>query len=129
MATHSFKDLVVWQEAMGLVRTVYGVCRKLPKEEIYALSDQMRRSAVSVPSDIAEGQKRINRQEFIQFLGIALGSLGELETQLILASDLYDIQTMAEQEKCSKVTAMVVRLMQTLRTQNSEPRTRTEGAK
>lgn len=127
--THSFKDLVVWQEAMGLVKAVYGVCRKLPKEETYALSDQMRRSAVSVPSNIAEGQKRINKQEFIQFLGIALGSLGELETQLILAQDLYDIETTHEQEKCSKVTAMLVRLMQTLRTQNVELRTRTGGTK
>lgn len=129
MATHSFKDMVVWQEAMRLVKEVYGVCRKLPKEETYALSDQMRRSAVSVPSNIAEGQKRINRQEFIQFLGISLGSLAELETQLILTHDLYDIVTTDEQEKCSKVTAMLVRLMQTLRTQNIEPRTRTEGTK
>lgn len=79
MATHTFKDLIAWQKSMTLAKSVYDVCASLPKEEKCVLGDQMRRAAVSVPSDIAEGQKRLNKQEFIQFLGIALGSIAELK--------------------------------------------------
>ena len=79
-----FKDLVVWQKAMELVAEVYLLAKKLPKEEIYALSNQLRRSAVSIPSNIAEGQGRNSTKEFIQFIAIAKGSKAELETQLLL---------------------------------------------
>ncbi|HAI83965.1 MAG TPA: four helix bundle protein [Chitinophagaceae bacterium] len=79
-----FKDLIVWQKAMELVAEVYGLVKKLPKEEVFALSDQIRRSAVSIPSNIAEGQARNSTKEFIQFLAIAKGSKSELETQLLL---------------------------------------------
>lgn len=118
MATHSFKDLVVWQRAMSLVRVVYEVCGKLPKEEKYALSDQIRRSAVSVPSNIAEGQKRLNKQEMIQFCGIALGSVAEVETQLILIHDIYLIDTVKEQEICQEIAKMLTALIRSLRTKN-----------
>lgn len=79
-----FKDLVVWQKAMELVVEVYKLVKKLPKEELFALSDQIRRAAISIPSNIAEGQGRNSLKEFNQFLAIAKGSKAELETQLLL---------------------------------------------
>ena len=81
----SYKELIVWQKAMDLVVEIYNLSKKLPREEIYALSDQMRRAAVSVPSNIAEGQPRNSTKEFLQFLAIAKGSLSELETQLAIS--------------------------------------------
>ena|SRR5690554_7356938 len=79
-----FKDLIVWQKSMELVEEVYCLVKKLPKEELFALSDQIRRSAISIPSNIAEGQGRNSVKEFIHFLAIAKGSKAELETQLLL---------------------------------------------
>jgi len=79
-----FKDLIVWQRAMELVTEVYRLVKKLPNEERFALSDQIRRSAISIPSNIAEGQGRNSTKEFIHFLSIAKGSKAELETQLLL---------------------------------------------
>ena len=72
---------------MESARLTYLLAKKLPKEELYALSDQMRRSAVSIASNIAEGQQRNSTKEFIQFIGIAQGSRAELQTQLLLAKD------------------------------------------
>lgn len=83
-----FEDLIVWQKAMDLVIEVYRLIRFLPKEETYALADQLRRSAVSIPSNIAEGQQRGSRQEMIRFSAIARGSAGELQTQLLLCERL-----------------------------------------
>lgn len=79
--TH-FKDLIVWQKAMDLTDEVYHLARSLPKEELYALSDQLRRAAVSIPSNIAEGYGRQTDKEFKQFLSVARGSVFEVETQL-----------------------------------------------
>ena len=76
---------------MGLVKTVYEVTRGFLREEIYGLSQQMRRAAVSVPSNLAEGAARTSRKEFAQFISIAKGSLSELETQLLIAADLQYI--------------------------------------
>ena len=81
-------DLHVWQEAGVLVKDVYTVTKQFPREEIYALTSQMRRAAVSVPSNISEGAARTTKKEFLQFLSIARGSLSELETQVLLAGDL-----------------------------------------
>ena len=80
----NYKDLTVWQKAMDLVSEVYRLVKKLPEEEKYALANQMRRSAVSIPSNIAEGKGRKTDNEFKNFLGIANGSLMELETQLLI---------------------------------------------
>ena len=82
---NSYRSLVVWQKGMELAEKVYLITKKFPKEEIYALTSQVRRSAVSVPSNIAEGKGRGTDKEFVQFLRIALGSLYELQTQLELA--------------------------------------------
>ena len=78
----TYKDLILWQKAMKLVKLTYLLIRKLPKEETYALSDQMRRAAISIPSNIAEGNGRKSQTEYIRFLDISRGSLFELETQL-----------------------------------------------
>ena len=86
--TGNFKDLIVWQKSMRLVKEVYREVKLLPKEELYSLSDQIRRSAISIPSNIAEGQARNSMKEFIQFLAIAKGSKAELETQLLLCVEI-----------------------------------------
>ncbi len=83
-----YKDLLVWQKAIALVTQVYVVTRTFPREERYGLTSQIRRAAVSVPSNIAEGQARLTPGEFRQFLGVARGSLAELDTQLIIATNL-----------------------------------------
>ena len=78
----SYRDLIVWQKSMALVKEVYALLKLLPKEEQYALSDQMRRSVVSIPSNIAEGYGRNSINDYARFLNIARGSKYELETQL-----------------------------------------------
>ncbi|MDO8571616.1 MAG: four helix bundle protein [bacterium] len=85
----SFKQLEVWKRAMELTKEVYTFTNEFPKAELYGLTSQMRRAAVSIPSNIAEGYKRRNIGEYIQFLGIADASAAELETQIILSSDLF----------------------------------------
>ncbi len=86
MANH--KDLEVWKQAVELVKTVYEFTAGFPASEIYGLVSQMRRSAVSIPSNIAEGAARNSDKEFIQFLYITLGSLAELDTQYILSKEI-----------------------------------------
>ncbi len=89
MYIESFKELIVWQKALIVVKEVYRITALFPKEELYGLVSQMRRSAVSIPSNIAEGKKRKTKKDFIQFLHIAEGSAAELETQMLIAKDLY----------------------------------------
>ena len=84
MSVKDYKELIVWQKAMLVAEQVYVLVKKLPKEELFALSDQMRRCAVSIPSNIAEGQERNTTADFLRFVGVAQGSRSELETQLLL---------------------------------------------
>ena len=84
----SYRDLVAWNKAMELVMEVYMLTQGFPKEEIFGLMSQLRRSAVSIPSNIAEGQGRLSKGEFRNFLGNARGSLSELETQVLIAEKL-----------------------------------------
>jgi four helix bundle protein len=77
-----YQNLIVWQKAMDLAQEIYRLVKQLPREETFSLSDQMRRAAVSIPSNIAEGQDRTSSKEFLHFLSIARGSRAELETQL-----------------------------------------------
>jgi len=86
--TRGYKDLIVWQKAMQLVKAVYILTREFPSDERFGLISQMRRAALSVASNIAEGQARHSTGEFIQFISHAEGSVAELETQLIIAVDL-----------------------------------------
>jgi four helix bundle protein len=84
----SYRDLIAWQKAMDLVTAIYRVTGSFPREELYGLTSQLRRAAVSVPSNIAEGQARFSRKEFHHFLSQARGSLVEIETQLMIAENL-----------------------------------------
>ena len=88
MSVQSYKDLIVWQKSMDLVERIYQVSNLFPKEETYGLTNQLRRAAVSIPSNIAEGHARSSTQEFHRFLSIARGSLAEVETQLLIAQRL-----------------------------------------
>ena len=97
----SYQDLTVWQKAMELVTKIYQVSNKFPRDEVFALTSQLRRAAISVPSNIAEGQGRSSRKEFIYFLGNAKGSLSEAETQILIARNLSyvsdeDLNTLLE---------------------------------
>jgi four helix bundle protein len=83
-----YRDLKVWQLAMMLAEETYRISKEFPKHEIYGLTSQLQRAAISLPSNIAEGQGRNSSKEFNHFLGIALGSLAELETQLLLSARL-----------------------------------------
>ena len=86
--TRPHYKLEAWKSAMALVSSIYQITRSFPKEELYGLTSQMRRAAVSIPSNLAEGAARTGQKEFAQFLSIAKGSLSELETQLLISADL-----------------------------------------
>jgi four helix bundle protein len=88
MTIKSYRDLEVWQKARKLVVRVYRLTSTFPKEELYGLTSQLRRAAVSVPSNIAEGKSRRATKDYMRFLDIAYGSAAELETQLYIACDL-----------------------------------------
>src|SRR5262245_39276353 len=105
MGTH--RDLVVWQAAMDLVDMAYQATAAFPREEVYGLAGQIRRSALSVPANIAEGACRNSSRELFQFLGIATGSLAELETELELAVRL---KYLAEDAEALRQTRRVGRL-------------------
>ncbi len=102
MAQH-FKDLVAWQKAMELVIEVYSVSERFPKRETYSLADQIRRAAVSVPSNIAEGQAHFSRREFCHFLHHSRGSLAEVETQIMIAERLHYVTSADAEPLLAKV--------------------------
>jgi four helix bundle protein len=85
MASKSYRDLVAWQKSMDLADAIYRATKSWPRDELYGLTNQVRRAAVSVPSNLAEGQGRASPREFMQHISIARGSLAEAETQLLLA--------------------------------------------
>jgi four helix bundle protein len=109
-----YRDLIVWEKAMTLAESVYRATLQLPKEETYGLISQMRRAAVSIAGNIAEGHSRSSRGEFLQFIGHARGSLSELETQTILATRLGFLSPDAEQQLMNG-SAEVGRLLNGLR--------------
>jgi len=98
------RRLDVWQKSMSLVKKIYDLTENFPKKETYALSSQMQRSAVSVPSNIAEGAARRSKAEFLQFLNVAQGSLSELDTQLELACILDYINENQHKDINSEIT-------------------------
>ncbi len=106
----SYRDLLVWQKSMALVKTIYQETRSFPTEELYGLSSQMRRAAVSAPCNIAEGQGRLSKKEFRQFLALSPGSVLELETQLQIAADLGFLNADNAQQLISK-TGEVLRML------------------
>ena len=88
MKVRNYQELIIWQRAMDLVETVYKASKCFPREELYALTSQVRRAAISIPSNIAEGQGRRTTSDFLRHLSIAYGSLREVETQLLIAGRL-----------------------------------------
>lgn len=88
MQTKSHKDLIAWQKAMVLAEEIYRLTEHFPQREVYGIASQMRRAAISIPSNIAEGRNRGTRKDYAHFLSIAYGSAAELETQLLLAERL-----------------------------------------
>lgn len=112
-----YRNLVVWQKSMDLVKQVYALTRLLPKEEIFALSNQIRRAVVSIPSNIAEGYGRHSRNDYLRFLNIPRGSKNEVETQLqiCLMLDYLKPEDIAEtQAICTEVGKMLNSLINTV---------------
>lgn len=95
MKTTSFKDLIVWQKSIELVEACYKLSKQLPSEEKFALSNQLTRAAVSIPSNIAEGYRRNGRQEYLYYCSIAAGSAAEVETQLVIIEKVYGLDANA----------------------------------
>jgi four helix bundle protein len=110
MGVRQYQDLVVWQKALDLVLRVYEISECFPQKELFGLTNQLRRAAVSIPSNIAEGQGRLTTKDFMRYLSIARGSLQEVETQVLIASRLKYIAESASAELLEK-TAETGRLM------------------
>jgi four helix bundle protein len=124
MGLQKYEDLIVWQKAMDLVAEIYKLAKLLPGDEIYALSSQMKRAAVSIPSNIAEGQERNTTKDFINHLFIAKGSKGELETQLLICVRLQYLtkpDITAAQNLLSEVRKMLNALIQSLSAKLPQP--------
>ena len=117
---NSFKDLVVWQKAIDLTKDVYSLTKNFPKEELYGIVSQIRRCAVSIPSNIAEGQARKYHQQFSHFLSIAQGSLAELETQIIISMKLGFIVSDCKDlfDSMHSIGKMITKLKQNLLQEN-----------
>lgn len=113
----SFKDLVVWQKAMEVAQSSYKIANVLPQSELYGLGSQIRRSAVSIASNIAEGHKR-GTKDFVRFLKISYGSAAELETQLLLCEKMYP--TLNYSETVSKLIEVEKMLSVMIKKLNSE---------
>lgn len=118
MQIQSYKELIVWQKAVLLCEKIYLLTERFPKTETFGLVSQMRRSAISIPSNIAEGKYRGTRKDFAQFLRIARGSTAELETQILLAkkfhqldkSEILEIENLLEE--VSKMLSSVIKKLQ-----------------
>lgn len=110
MSIKHYRDLIVWQKAMDLAEEIYRLTKFFPKDELYGLTSQIRRAAVSIPSNIAEGHSRQSTAEFRNFISIAQGSLAELETQLLLALRfryLAPDQVTFTNQVCSEISKML----------------------
>jgi len=105
---HNFKDLKIWQEAMKVVKSTYLLTAQLPLDERFGLISQINRSAVSIPSNIAEGSGRTTDKDFLNFINISLSSSFELETQLILANDLFQLDVQDLIGKINELQRMIV---------------------
>jgi four helix bundle protein len=115
LSAHEYQKLEVWKKSVELAISVYEICKQLPKSELYVLSDQMKRAAVSVPSNIAEGQKRFTTKDTVHFCTVALGSIAELETQLIISQRIYDLDTAYVLSECAIISRMLHALIKSLR--------------
>jgi len=105
--THNFRELNIWKDSLQLVKQVYLLISELPKDEKFGLIAQINRCAVSIPSNIAEGSGRTSEKEFLHFLNISISSSYELETQLTLVEELYNINTKELIEKITSIKKMI----------------------
>ena len=115
--SRNYRDLIVWKKSIELVSKLYSSTRAFPKEEIYGLTSQIRRAGVSIPANIAEGQGRNSLGEFRQFLGIAQGSLAELETLLIISGNLLYLKSQKKEElleSCEEIGRLLAGLKKSL---------------
>jgi four helix bundle protein len=115
---NNYKELKVWQKSFDLSIEIYMVSKDFPKEEMFGLTSQMRRSAVSIPSNIAEGKGRFSNSDFIRFLLIAQGSCNEIETQILIAEKinyLSKAQSDLLVDKCNEVQKMINALINSLK--------------
>jgi four helix bundle protein len=114
---HNFKNIIAWQKAMSLVKDVYLLTEKFPKQEVYGLASQINRSAISIPSNIAEGSGRNSNKDFMRFLDISISSSFELETQILLAKELSfitDEKMTLILEKLAEVQKLIFGFQKTL---------------
>jgi four helix bundle protein len=124
----SYRELTVWKRSVQFVKSLYLATAKFPGDELYGLRSQMRRAAVSIPSNIAEGQARHSQKEFMHFLSNARGSLAEVETQLMLCAELHFLKSEVVDKlltECTEIGKMLNGLYNSirLRTENRELRT------
>src|SRR3989440_980005 len=121
MGSQSYRDLIVWQKGIALCVQVYKACEAFPRNELYGLADQMKRAAVSIPSNIAEGQARQHTKEFLHFISVANGSLAELGTQRIIAESLHYVSaenSLLLEQRIAEVRKMLYSLATKLKTEN-----------
>ena len=111
----SHEDLLVWQMSIEFVTSIYKLTKDFPKTEIYGLTNQMRRAAVSIPSNIAEGAARNSTKEYIQFLYIALGSVSEIDTQLIISKNLGFVDNVELRSDVKKNKGKLINLIASLK--------------
>jgi four helix bundle protein len=130
-----YRDLLVWQDSMDLVVKIYRTTSTFPKEERYSLVDQLRRAAISVPSNIAEGQGRSRTGDYLRHLSVAVGSLNELETQIQIATRLEYISEDVQKQlldSCTSIGRMLAGLIRSLKrrltTSNPDSRLLTPGS-
>lgn len=129
MTVNSYRDLLVWQRAMDLVETCYRIVSKFPTDELYGLSSQLKRAAVSIPANIAEGHGRDGLGEYIHFLGVAQGSLRETETHLLLAGRLGFVSketlddALRRSDELSRMLGSLIRSLKGRRERNLRPKT------
>ena len=114
----SHKDLIVWQKSMDHVAAIYVATKAFPKEELFGIASQMRRAAVSIPSNIAEGYGRLYDKETVKFLSNALGSASELETQLIISKDLGYLSIEDSQKPISQIEEIIRMLSALIKSAN-----------
>jgi four helix bundle protein len=123
-AINSYRDLRLWQEAMSLAESCYRLTKSFPKEEVFGLTSQIRRSAASIPANIAEGHGRENTRSFVQYLRISQGSLKELETHLLLAQRVgatHETECNPALEQCQIVGKMLRALIRSLQQKDQAP--------
>jgi four helix bundle protein len=111
---HNFKELLVWKKSIELVKSIYQITSILPSDERFGLISQMNRSSVSIPSNIAERSGRTSEKEFIHFLNISISSSYELETQLIITNELFQVDIESVIKQISEVQKMILGLKRNL---------------